>query len=222
MNRFRNFTLIELLVVIAIITILAAMLLPSLNQARTRAKSTACLSQHKQFGTALAMYAADFQDDIPTLADNPVKLKNSDSTPPAGLGLLAAHLGYSLGRDSKSAEDKGKLKIFKCPGVTGNSFGKTTHWGVDYTYWRDGTGKDPGFGVAPTALFIGKYGKTGGRLLVMCLCQDEFGSYFRAVPHGNGANAVYGDGSAKNILYARYFGEWQGSWELWEKLDRVR
>lgn len=116
MNRFRNFTLIELLVVITIITILAAMLLPSLNQARTRAKSTACLSQHKQFGTALAMYAADFQDDIPTLADNPVKLKNSDSTPPAGLGLLAAHLGYSLGRDSKSAEDKGKLKIFKCPG----------------------------------------------------------------------------------------------------------
>lgn len=119
MNRFRNFTLIELLVVITIITILAAMLLPSLNQARTRAKSTACLSQHKQFGTALAMYAADFQDDIPTLADNPVKLKNSDSTPPAGLGLLAAHLGYSLGRDSKSAEDKGKLKIFKCRGGQG-------------------------------------------------------------------------------------------------------
>ena len=60
----RGFTLIELLVVIAIIAILAAILFPVFAQAREKARETQCLSNSKNLGLAILMYAQDYDDGI--------------------------------------------------------------------------------------------------------------------------------------------------------------
>jgi len=61
----RGFTLIELLVVIAIIAILAAILFPVFAKAREKARSSSCLSNLRQFGSACMQYAQDFDECYP-------------------------------------------------------------------------------------------------------------------------------------------------------------
>jgi prepilin-type N-terminal cleavage/methylation domain-containing protein/prepilin-type processing-associated H-X9-DG protein len=61
----KGFTLIELLVVIAIIASLAAILFPVFAQAREQARTTSCLSNVKQIGLSVKMYAQDYDEEFP-------------------------------------------------------------------------------------------------------------------------------------------------------------
>jgi prepilin-type N-terminal cleavage/methylation domain-containing protein len=64
-HRKTAFTLIELLVVIAIIAILAAILFPVFSQAREKARTISCLSNCRQLGLAITMYADDHDEAYP-------------------------------------------------------------------------------------------------------------------------------------------------------------
>jgi prepilin-type N-terminal cleavage/methylation domain-containing protein/prepilin-type processing-associated H-X9-DG protein len=74
----RAFTLVELLVVIAIIAILAALLLPSLSQAKESSRRSGCASNLRQIILAALMYAEEQEDRFPA--------QNGDGLPVRAVG----------------------------------------------------------------------------------------------------------------------------------------
>lgn len=152
----RNFTLIELLVVITIIAVIAAMLLPALQQARAKARTTSCANNLKQHSLALFLFVDEHDGFLPVWVGSTKKTAFLDQLFPPEDGFADSPANFrSFSNNSSNCYwdyYKTVARVY-CPAFPdlrtvmskyGQDGGTTYVPSERYSRWQPGTSKSKG------------------------------------------------------------------------------
>ena len=191
----KGFTLIELLVVIAIIAILAAILFPVFARAREKARQNSCLSNTKQIGLGIMMYAQDYDEHY----------NHYRHELPGNTAFYWQPTTTYEGMIGPYVKNK---QIFTCPSAS--SLAYSYGWNYNYLGWPSRGGTD-----ANAAATMAEVTHPAETIMVAETAENQVACYaprnesFRTTytlrynaynRHNEGSNYVFADGHAKWLM----------------------
>jgi prepilin-type N-terminal cleavage/methylation domain-containing protein/prepilin-type processing-associated H-X9-DG protein len=192
MRSHRAFTLIELLTVIAIIGVLAGLLIPVVGAVRSKARSTACLSNMRQVGAASLLYLNDYKGRLPSSSHD----RADDGSSRSWRETLKSYLGPEF--------------IGRCPARPDHIAEITYSWNDFLTDPQSGLGMPYGACRQPSAtLMLAERADDDTsdhfhfREAPNGVSPARFRAQARVDVHGSASNYLFVDGHVESLSVAR-------------------